>query len=155
MRLKIISHKWKLLFIRVNIIAKRVLAPFSEQQHTFRHPAPKIAENFFGKPFGSPMTKNTLFLVFFPFWGGPGGHFSKNPKFFVFQILNFPDPISRLPLDLESSNFFWYALTWCWTDCSIPHWLVWFGLVWTGMWCQFWKNAVLKIPVRKFLIFLA
>ena len=61
----------------------------------------------------------------------------------------------RLPLDLESWNFFWYALTLCLTKCSIPLWLVWFGLVWSGIWSWFWKMAVLKKAVQKFLIFLA
>ena len=60
------------------------IAQFSEQQHTFRHPTQKIGENFFGKPIGSPMTKNTLFLVFYLFWGALGNIFQKNPKFFVF-----------------------------------------------------------------------
>ena len=121
----------------------------------FMTPGPENGRNFFWWSIGVQNHQGTHQNWFLPFLGASGGHFSKKPKFDIFQILNFPDPISQLPLDLESSNFFWYALTWCWTDCSIPHWLVWFGLVWTGMWCQFWKNAVLKIPVRKFLIFLA
>ena len=73
----------------------------------------------------------------------------------VFQILNFPDPVSQLPLDLESWIFFWYALTLCWTKCSIPLWLVWFGLVWSGIWSWFQKIAILKKAFNIFLIFLA
>ena len=73
-------------------LCRMLMAPFSEQQHTFRHPAPKIAENFFGKPFGSPMTKNTLFLVFNLFWGALGAIFQKTLNFSFFKFSTFWTP---------------------------------------------------------------
>ena len=121
----------------------------------FMTPGPEDGRNFFWWTIGVQNHQGTHQNWFLPFLGAPGGHFSKNPKMDVFQILNFPDSISQLPLDLESWNFFWYALTLCWTKCSIPLWLVWFGLVWSGIWSWFRKMAVLKKAVRKFLIFLA
>ena len=95
-------------------------------------PSPENGRNFFWWTIGVQNHQGTHQNWFLPFLGAPGGHFSKNPKMDIFQILNFPDPVSQLPLDLESWNFFWYALTLCLIKCSIPLWLVWFGLIWYG-----------------------
>ena len=48
------------------------------------------------KPPGNP--SELIFALF----GGLWGPFFKKPKFDIFQILNFPDPVSQLPLNLES-----------------------------------------------------
>ena len=55
---------------------------------------------------------------FFSFLGFSGGHFPKNPKMDVFQILNFPEALSQLQLDLESGIFL-VGSWWCLTKCSI------------------------------------
>ena len=57
---------------------------------------------FFGESLGSKTTREPIRIDFLPFWGASGGHFSKNPKFDIFQILNFPEVLFQLPLDLES-----------------------------------------------------
>ena len=116
-------------------------------------PRPENGRNFFWWPIGVQNYQGTHRNWFWPFFGAPRGPFSKNPKIYVFQISNFPGQFSWLLLDLESWNFFWYALILCLADSSIPHCLVWFGLVWTGIWCHFWKSALLKKAIDKFLIF--
>ena len=117
-------------------------------------PRPENRPKFFWDPIWVPDNQKYQKKWFFTFLGGLGGPFLKKPKIYVFQISNFPGQFSRLLLDLESWNFFWYALILCLADSSIPHCLVWFGLVWTGIWCHFWKSALLKKAIDKFLIFL-
>ena len=119
----------------------------------FDTPSRKLPKIFLVGHLGPQYPKLPLELIF-DLFGGPWGPFSKNPKIYIFQISNFPGQFSRLLLDLESWNFFWYALILCLADSSIPHCLVWFGLVWTGIWCHFWKSALLKKAIDKFLIFL-
>ena len=98
--------------------------------HDFMTPRPENGRKFFWWPIGVQNYQGTHRNWFWPFFEAPRGPFSKNPKIYVFQISNFPGQFSRLLLDLESWNFFWYALILCLADSSIPHCLVWFGLNW-------------------------
>ena len=43
---------------------KRHRAPFSQPVHTLCPTVPKMDENFFGKPYGSPTPKNTIKIDF-------------------------------------------------------------------------------------------
>ena len=73
----------------------------------FMTPGPENGRNFFWWIIGVQNHQGTHQNWFLPFWGASGGHFSKNPKFDIFQILNFPEVLFQLPLDLESWNFLW------------------------------------------------
>ena len=106
------------------------LAPFSRHVHTLWNPVTKMDEIFFGEAVGSKTTRKHIRIDFFPFLGSLGAIFQRNPKMDVFQILNFLEALSQLPLDLESRIIFWQVLTLCLTKCSIPLGLVWFGLIW-------------------------
>ena len=83
-------------------------------------------KNFGGK-FGSKTNREPIRMDFFPFWGSLGVIFQKNPKMGVFQILNFPEALSQLPLDLESSNFFGRLLHYA--EQNVEYHFGWFGLV--------------------------
>ena len=73
----------------------------------FMTPRPENRPKFFWDPIWVPDNQKYQKKWFFIIMGGPGGPFSKKPKIDIFQKLNFPDPVSRLPLDLESWNFLW------------------------------------------------
>ena len=63
-----------------------ILAPFSQPVHTLCPPVPKMDENFFGKPYGSPTPKNTIKIDFWPFRRLLGALFQKNLKLAFFKI---------------------------------------------------------------------
>ena len=110
---------------------KRYMAPFSGHERTFRHPVPKIAENFFGRPFGSPIPKTTIRIDFLPFWGALGALFQKTLKFTFFKFPTFR--VNFLGYYWTQRAEIFFGMLSYYAQLILVYHTAWFGLVWSEL----------------------